>query len=700
MFSKLISRNSKRSRKENGLFFSSLVISIIAFYIILSLSHQDVMIFLTQMESDAVNKLLMMIPLFYGATLFILFFLIYFASKFQLERRRHEFGVYLMLGMRRTKLFTMLMAEDIYSSVAALLIGLPIALLISEVTSLLTARIAGIGILGHQSTFSMQALLLTAAGFLLIKLLAFLILSTKISRQEIGSLLVETPEATKKQLPKIIYTVALIVGVLCLGYAYYLAISGRAWATLNTMALTLILGLVGTFLLFWGLRLLIDWIVKSGKRDALLHIFNFRQIQETVIQRSHSMAICSLLILAALCCFGAGISIALTQKNEPHILDYTFTQTTIAEYAEDTHELLTKPSNAADEMRKTLAEHGLDSQFSHLFEVPIGHILTTQDYEHAFQMESVMNALNAFPPSDERDILRKNLSYATSPYLISLSGYNELLRIAGLPMITLNSDEAAIYMDGEFLTAEELNMLNSILNNHPETVLDGKTIALTGPVQTTNMVTDSSITLSFALILPDDQFTYYTKGIHDCYLNGVLRPDAIRNGSLMTTYAELNRQLNETGLKYESFLQSMGRQMFYMVSSSYITIYLAIIFLIIANTIIGVQFLMAQQKSHKRYKTLIRLGATYETLCQSANKQINWYFGIPTVIAVISSMFGIRGLLAGILPSSAKLMMSQLMLIAGAVIVVLCVVECIYIVTVKRSSKRYLLTLMAPEREE
>ena len=43
MFSKLVSRNSKRDRKNNGLYFSSMVLSIISFYIILSLSHQDVM---------------------------------------------------------------------------------------------------------------------------------------------------------------------------------------------------------------------------------------------------------------------------------------------------------------------------------------------------------------------------------------------------------------------------------------------------------------------------------------------------------------------------------------------------------------------------------------------------------------------------------------------------------------------------------
>ena len=63
MFSNLILRNSHRSRKENGLFFSSLVISIVAFYMILSISTQDVMLFLQKMESDAVDKLLLLIPI-------------------------------------------------------------------------------------------------------------------------------------------------------------------------------------------------------------------------------------------------------------------------------------------------------------------------------------------------------------------------------------------------------------------------------------------------------------------------------------------------------------------------------------------------------------------------------------------------------------------------------------------------------------
>ena len=187
MFFKLAMRNSRRSRKENGLFFASLVVSIVAFYIILALSHQDVMIFLKSLESDAVNRLLQIAAVFYVFSLVILFFLIYYASKYQLERRRHELGMYIMMGMRRSKLFALLMAEDLGSSALALLIGLPIAILVSEVVSLLTARLVGLGIIGHHVSFSLQAVILTMVGFVLIKLAAFVILSGKLARKQISS---------------------------------------------------------------------------------------------------------------------------------------------------------------------------------------------------------------------------------------------------------------------------------------------------------------------------------------------------------------------------------------------------------------------------------------------------------------------------------------------------------------------------------
>lgn len=695
MFSNLILRNSRRNRKENGLFFSSLVISIVAFYIILSLSKQDVMIFLAKMESDAVSRLLLMIPVFYVMTLGILFFLSYFACKYQLERRRKEFGVYLMMGMRRSKLFIMLLAEDLLSSILALVIGLPVAVLLSELISLVTAKLVGMGIIGHQFTFSLSAVCFTVAGFLAIKLTAFLILSGKISRQEIGTLLAHSSGNEKKQKRAFVYGICTVLGVIMLAAAYTMAIQGIAWYAADMMLLTMLLGLLGTILLFYGMRAVIALLVKAGKANRKLHVFSFRQIQENVIHQSTAMAISSLLILAALCCFGAGISIAsANQQGGDHVLDYTF--------QEDNTE---EPQDALPHLQTVLKKNDLESQFSQLFDMRIGYVQTTKDYDNVFQMDSVMESLRNLTQSEDRDILLNNLSYADYPHLICLSDYNDLLKAAGKPALTLAENEAAVYQDTEFTNVSRMAMLNKIISSHPETILDGNPVYLTGDIQSVDLVTDRSITLSFALILPDEQFLQYTNGDYEVYINGIMSQDAARAGSLMNAISDMNARLDGIGLQdmgivYESYLQNIGRQLFYMVAASYITIYLAIIFLVVANTIMGVQFLMNQQQTGRRYQTLVHLGATYKDICLSARKQIGWFVGLPVFVAAISSIFGVKALFTGLLSSLLQGTQREMLVVSAAMIFLLCVVEYIYMTVIKRSSDRYLLTLMQPQREE
>lgn len=684
MFSELVARNSRRSRRENGLFFTSLLISIVAFYIILSLSHQDVMVFLQRMESDAVNRLLSLVPVLYGLTLFILFFLVYYANRFQLARRRHEFGVYLMLGMQRRKLFGMLLAEDLHSSLIALAIGLPAALLISEVISLVTARLVGLGIVGHRFTLSLSAIVWTAVGFLLIKLLASLILSGKIVREEIGALLTETPEGTKKQRTAVVYAAALVLGIALLAGAYTFAIRRYAWSGLRYMAGTLALGVAGTLLLFYGLRVIIDRLARRGDRSGKLQVFNFRQVEETVIHRSGALAICSLLILAALCCFGAGVATARSSRAETHVLDYTFPTN----------------SQSADEVRQTLTARGLDGAFSDLFEMRIGRVRTTEDHDHAVRYEALERAADTLPDADERQQLQYLLDTVGYPHLIALSSYNHLLAAAGLPELSLADDEAAVYCDSEVSTASHTSLLNRLIAEGSAITIDGAPFTLVGQVQMMSVVTDRSITMSFALIVPDAVFDHYTQGDYDVYLDGVLAPSMTEGKSLMNAIADMNALLDPLGLKYESYLQNLGRELFYIVAASYLTIYLAIIFLVVANTIIGVQFLMGQQRAERRYRTLVRLGAEHDTLCRAAKAQISWYFGLPVGVAAVSSLFGVRALFSGILSASAQSSMTEMMIAAGAMILLLCVVEWLYMAAVKRSSSRYLLGLMAPEREE
>jgi putative ABC transport system permease protein len=685
MFFNLVSRNSKRNQKENSLYFSSLLIAIIAFYLILSLSNQDIMQFLATMESDAINKLFSMIPLFYGVTLFLLFFLVYFASKYQLESRKHEFGIYLMMGMRRHKLFLLLFTEDIRSSLTALGIGIPIGITASELISLVTARLVGLGIVGHTFSLSLNAVIWTGLGFAFIKSIAFLILSGKISRQEIGALLTPAPVGSKKQLPSNCYVFSLIIGIIVLCTAYILAIRGMSWSNLGIMALTIFWGFSGTLMIFWGLRSLIGVMATKFGNNHTLHAFTFRQLQEEVIHNTNTMAISSLLILAALCFFGCGVAIAIHYSGtEQHTLDYTFNS----------------DDNSTD-LQTRLSKNNLNELFDAVFEMKVGYINTEDsNYENVYSMDSVIKAIHELSNSYDKDILWNNFGQEDYPHLISLSGYNNLLSLAGLPKIELDKNEAVVYMDSEFTTTSRTAILNKIIDTHPLIKINQENFYLTDNLESTKLVVDRSITLAFALIVSDDVFDQLTKGVYTIYTDAILSKTQTDGKSLLTAISDTNTLLNKAGINYESYLQNIGRKLFYIVAASYITIYLAIVFLIIANTAIGIQFLTQQQRTKRRYQTLIRIGASYQSICYSAKKQINWYFGIPVLMAAINSLFGIRALFTGLLSSYNGIDLKSMMGISFAMILLLCMIEYAYIMVVKKSSDKYLLSLMSLEREE
>lgn len=114
MFFNLTWRNAKRSRSENLIYFLTMITAVAMFYIVLSLGQQDVIRFLSEIESDAVERLLTnLLPTVYLCALLFVFFLVVFANKYQLECRSRELGLYLMFGMTKIKLFVQKMANDL-----------------------------------------------------------------------------------------------------------------------------------------------------------------------------------------------------------------------------------------------------------------------------------------------------------------------------------------------------------------------------------------------------------------------------------------------------------------------------------------------------------------------------------------------------------------------------------------------------------
>ncbi|RHR32594.1 ABC transporter permease [Clostridium sp. AF19-22AC] len=690
MFFKLVLKNGRRSRKENGLFFLSLIVSIIAFYIILSLENQDVMKFLLRMESDAVNKIYRLLPVLYGVSLFLLFFLVYFAGKYQIERRSHELGMYLMMGMRRSKLFAMMMAEDIFNSIFSLLIGIPIAIFLSEMISLITAKVVGLGIIGHRFTLSWKAVLWTFIGFFTIKFFAMLLFSGSVVKKEVISLLSDTQEKKQKRKRRGIGYVQVIAGILSLAVAYYTAIRGNAWESPLRFGMTVVLGIAGTFLWFHGSGLLLELTFRLKKTNRGLSTFTFRQLQENVFLRPASLAVSSLLILAALCCFGYGMSVSLEASgSEAHHIDYTF-----IDYSQSVPDKET--SDEEPSVKEILKNTGLDAEFSQLFEVKTG----MPDDENTFSGEGFRRAVNSLGNSENVQSLSESLEYFTTPYFISLSGYNQILETDGKAPIELSGNQAALYSDQDFYFGERLDLLNEALSQNPVIELNGIPFELKDQVYQTNLVVDRSITLALGVIIPDSVYDRLVTRNSDSYWNAVLKENLVQKEGLMQAMMGINERLNQTSLEYESYLQNMGRQLFYFIALGYITIYLAVIFLIIANTVMGVQFLMHQRKTGRRYHVLIRLGSSYKALCKSADKQIKWYFGLPVLTAAVSSFFGIQALFAGFISMEMKTEVPMLLKLGCAMIILLVVVEFIYIAAVTRLSRRQLLGMIENKREE
>lgn len=682
MFYNLVKKNSKRNRKENGLFFSSLIVSIIAFYVILSLGKQDVILFLREMESDAINKLFLLIPLLYGLSLFILFFLVYFAGKYQLERRSHELGMYLMLGMKRSKLYLMLLAEEVWNSILSLAVGIPIAIFLSEIISLITAKTVGLGVIGHKFSFSLSAVIGTILGYFVIRCFALLILSGKFSIKEITELLSESQQEKHRKRNRIATIIQLILGVGLLGTAYTRAIKGDAWEDFNAMGITIVMGIAATFLLFRSIGILFEILLIRRKNKNGLGMFTFRQLQESIFIKPNALAISSLLVMMALCCFGYGVSVGyFFNTKDNHVIDYTF---------DDEEEVI------KSEMQKLQLEDYVDR----LFEMKLGRYFSEGDEFH-FSAENLIHMVEKQKDVPDKDILLNNLQYFDHPYLISLSSYNQLLVLSGKEPIKLSDHQVALYSDPDWAYGQTPVILGNALKEMPYLEIGQERYELVDKLYQDNIVTDRFITISYGLIVSDELFQQLANpNSISSYWNATLKKDFVEENGLMQAISKVNALLNTTQLNYESYLQNMGRELFYSVAASYTTIYLAVIFLIIANTVIGVQFLMQQQKTKRRYQTLISLGGFYKMLCKSARQQITWYFSLPVVVAAVGSIFGVRSLFTGITTSAMRSEISSLMIVSCAMILLLCVVEFCYMLSVKRISDKSIEAMMEKTRED
>jgi putative ABC transport system permease protein len=321
-----------------------------------------------------------------------------------------------------------------------------------------------------------------------------------------------------------------------------------------------------------------------------------------------------------------------------------------------------------------------------------GAVLVSKPDAHNFSWAGFSAALEKLPETDSRNNMIENFSSRSGPYLISETSYNDLLQAIGTDPIQLGKNQVALYTSMKD-SSDFINILSASLKAGAYIEVDGQKYELLPNVYYDNVVADRKITLYSALIVSDEDYqNWVSDGSTPFCWNVLLSQTIINEKGLMQAIQLMEQHLAGTGLEYESYISGIGRNLFYTVAASYLTIYLGILFMVIANTVIGLKYLMQQRTNKHRYLTLLMLGANIKDLCKSAKEQIRLFFALVLGVAVFSSFFAILSMFTSFLKLPAGTSVVKVILLAGIAFILFVAIEFIYIKIVEHASNREIQT--------
>ena len=141
MLFKLSIKNIKKSFKDYAIYFLTLVLGVAIFYVFNAIDSQEAMLTLTSAEKEIIN---LMNEFLSGVSILvaiILGFLIIYASRFLIKRRKKEFGIYLTLGMGKRQVSKILLMETLIIGLISLAVGLGIGVIASQFMSIIVAKL-------------------------------------------------------------------------------------------------------------------------------------------------------------------------------------------------------------------------------------------------------------------------------------------------------------------------------------------------------------------------------------------------------------------------------------------------------------------------------------------------------------------------------------------------------------------------------
>lgn len=630
MYSKLAFKNLKRSFKDYTIYFLTLVFGVCIFYTFNSIESQGIMMELSQNQIDAFD----LIDNFMGiASVFISFilgFLIIYANNYLIKRRKKEFGIYMTLGMEKGYLSRIIFVETLLIGIISLILGLILGTLLSQGLSVVTAKLFKVDLVRFTFIFSYSAFLKTVACFGGIYLIVLLFNSIVISKVELIELLTSGKKNEKVKVKNIwVSVVIFILSIAMLGYAYYIVLDkGIATIGFNIDLMSVVLGVIGTILFFFSLTGFLLKLVQSNKRYYLrdLNMFVLRQINSKINTTFISMSFICLMLFISICTFSGGMGI--NKAFNADIEELTKFDITLWNYSEMPVEEFFR-SNGID-LKDYASSYAAYTKYD-----------SNVTYKDLLSEEGIEKGKNHYPIYTNQSI-----------EVITLSSYNEVLRMLGEEEISLGEDKYTLFGD-----------INEIMVFIEEAIDSNKEIEINGVKLTPEKIKSKNIVIynqmmkmNICTIVADDSLVEGLKA-KNCYFNMNYNENGEEFKNILKMgLGKLGNNLDKapTHISKEDTRDTsagLGAMM------SYLAIYMGSIFLITSAAVLALQQLSESTDNVERYKLLKKIGVDEKVINRSLLMQISIYFMMPLALALVHSVVGliIASHLVSVLASSVSI---------------------------------------------
>lgn len=257
MYTKLAITNIKNNRQFYFPYLLTGIITVAMFYIMCALESNPGI----QSMPGAKDLGLILRLGIGGIGIFAVIFLFY-TNSFIIKRRKKELGIYNILGMEKRHIAKILSKEAFFTAIIAIGGGLVTGVLFHKLACMLLYRMIGFNG-GITFSFSKKGVMITAILFAIVYLLTYIYDLFQVQLANPIELLQSGNKGEREPKTKAIMAV---LGVLCLGTGYFIAITTKnPIKALTLFFVAVILVIIGTYLLFTAGSIALLKILRRNK---------------------------------------------------------------------------------------------------------------------------------------------------------------------------------------------------------------------------------------------------------------------------------------------------------------------------------------------------------------------------------------------------------------------------------------------------